>query len=111
MYCEPVTGSALSRPGEPTEAAPGSEEKVRIMIERAARRESLFHPLDGLTPRDVPQASPSQPAWWKVDPVSADSEADLFEPRIEEIETGGDDAAEPPQILPLRDYVERAHTA
>jgi hypothetical protein len=41
-----------SRPGalpkEPTDAPPGSEQKIRVMIERAARREQLFHPLDGL---------------------------------------------------------------
>lgn len=34
-------------PHDPTPALPGTEEKVRVMIERAARREQLFHPLDG----------------------------------------------------------------
>jgi hypothetical protein len=34
-------------PAEPTSALPGSEEKVLVMIERAERRESLFHPRDG----------------------------------------------------------------
>ncbi len=34
-------------PGEPTDALPGSERKIRILVERAARREPLFHPLDG----------------------------------------------------------------
>jgi hypothetical protein len=33
-------------PGEPTDAPPGSEEKIRILIERAARRQPLFHPMD-----------------------------------------------------------------
>jgi hypothetical protein len=37
----------LSRPGEPTDAPPGSPRKIRILTERAARREPLFHPLDG----------------------------------------------------------------
>jgi hypothetical protein len=36
------------RPGEPTSAGPGSEHKIRVMIERALRREALFHPRDGL---------------------------------------------------------------
>lgn len=33
-------------PAEPTSAVPGSEEKIRILCERARRGESLFHPLD-----------------------------------------------------------------
>lgn len=37
----------VSLPGAPTEAPPGSEQKIRIMMERATRREELFHPLDG----------------------------------------------------------------
>jgi hypothetical protein len=37
----------VSLPGEPTDAAPGSEEKIRVLTERASRREELFHPLDG----------------------------------------------------------------
>jgi hypothetical protein len=35
-------------PGEPTPAGPGSERKIEVLIARAARREPLFHPLDGL---------------------------------------------------------------
>ena len=38
----------LSRLGEPTEASPGSPSKIRVLTERAARRESLFHPGDNL---------------------------------------------------------------
>ena len=34
-------------PGEPTDALPGTEKKIRVMAERAARREQLFHPQDG----------------------------------------------------------------
>lgn len=34
-------------PKKPTDASPGSEEKIRVMIERARRREQLFHPRDG----------------------------------------------------------------
>lgn len=33
-------------PAEPTDAPPGSEDKIRVMEERAARGESLFHPDD-----------------------------------------------------------------
>lgn len=38
----------LSRPGEPTDAAPGSVAKIRVLTERASRREALFHPRDNL---------------------------------------------------------------
>lgn len=38
------------KPGRPTNEPPGSEAKLAIMIERAERRESLFHPAD--TPLD-----------------------------------------------------------
>jgi hypothetical protein len=47
MHQEPHFPATISRPGEPTNAAPGSERKIRILTERAARREPLFHPLDG----------------------------------------------------------------
>lgn len=33
-------------PALPTRAAPGSEEKIRVMAERYARREQLTHPCD-----------------------------------------------------------------
>lgn len=35
-----------SVPGQPTDAPPGSARKVRVLMERAARREALFHPGD-----------------------------------------------------------------
>jgi hypothetical protein len=41
----------ISRPGEPTDAAPGSARKIRVLTERAARREPLFHPQDNLKRR------------------------------------------------------------
>lgn len=37
-----------SIPGQPTDAPPGSPRKVRVLMERAARREALFHPGDNL---------------------------------------------------------------
>lgn len=47
MSCEPTRIRSVSLPNEPTDALPGSEEKIRVMIERASRREPLFHPQDG----------------------------------------------------------------
>jgi hypothetical protein len=38
----------IPSPGEPTVAGPGTERKIQVMLERALRREPLFHPLDGL---------------------------------------------------------------
>lgn len=41
-------------PGEPTEALPGTEEKLRVMVERLRRRQCLFHPRDAQSnPRDL----------------------------------------------------------
>ncbi|MFQ3650802.1 MAG: hypothetical protein SNJ75_10745 [Gemmataceae bacterium] len=36
----------FSVPGQPTDAPPGTARKVRVLMERAARREPLFHPGD-----------------------------------------------------------------
>ena len=47
----------LSRLGEPTEASPGSPAKIRVLTERAARRESLFLPGDNLH-RQLPMSAP-----------------------------------------------------
>jgi hypothetical protein len=38
-------------PPAPTEAAPGSPEKVAVLMERARKRQALWHPDDA--PRDV----------------------------------------------------------
>jgi hypothetical protein len=53
-----------SRPGEPTTAAPGSATKIRVLMERAARREALFHPQDNLK-RILPNppAEPEEPEY------------------------------------------------
>lgn len=37
----------FNRPCRPTAAAPGSPEKIRVLIERASRGETLFHDDDG----------------------------------------------------------------
>jgi hypothetical protein len=41
-----ASGEALSLPGEPVDAVPGSSDKVRILTERASRGEPLFHAGD-----------------------------------------------------------------
>ena len=64
MSAEPLRIASLSRPGEPTDAPPGSELKIRIMIERAGRREPLFHPLDGA--HDGLPTDAGQP-WWHIE--------------------------------------------
>lgn len=51
----------LSRQGEPTDAPPGSARKIRVLTERAMRRESLFHPKDNLKrllPSSPPESDP-----------------------------------------------------
>ena len=48
---ESATWGITPAPGEPTVAGPGTERKILVMIERAMRREPLFHPLDGLLHR------------------------------------------------------------
>jgi hypothetical protein len=50
-----------SRPGEPTEAAPGTATKIRVLTERASRRESLFHPKDNLKRQPLVR-EPDEPA-------------------------------------------------
>lgn len=54
MNDEPEYDGPVSLPGEPTDALPGSEIKIRILTERAARREQLFHPLDGMSRKTHP---------------------------------------------------------
>lgn len=39
-------------PDEPTDASPGSDAKIMILMERAAKRQSLFHPLDSIFASD-----------------------------------------------------------
>lgn len=52
-----VVAETVSMPGEPTEALPGTELKIRVMTERAGRREELFHPHDGITKRKRARAT------------------------------------------------------
>lgn len=59
-----------SMPGEPTDALPGSEQKIRVLIERAARREQLFHPDDGPAAKNRRRPASEPPKPW-VRPESA----------------------------------------
>lgn len=55
---------AVTIPGEAVDAVPGSPDKVRILIERAARGEPLFHAADtpGINPRPpLHDLRPSRP--------------------------------------------------
>lgn len=52
---------SASRPGEPTEAAPGTATKIRVLTERASRREALFHPKDNLKRQPLVR-EPEEPA-------------------------------------------------
>jgi hypothetical protein len=58
---EKQTRECICRAGEPTNAAPGSPRKIRVLMERAARREPLFHPLDGVRRRPGTSAQASLP--------------------------------------------------
>src|SRR5262245_17841287 len=46
-------------PDQPTPAAPGSEAKIMILMERAAKRQALFHPLDSMF---AAAEAPTEPA-------------------------------------------------
>jgi hypothetical protein len=45
---------AAPLPAEPTSTLPGTEEKVRVLEQRAARGEELWHPLDSRDAPDLP---------------------------------------------------------
>jgi hypothetical protein len=52
-----------SLPGQPTDAPPGTARKVRVLMERAARREPLFHPADNnQRPLPLPSGAPAEEA-------------------------------------------------
>jgi hypothetical protein len=63
MYADPTPVLPLSVPGQPTDAPPGSEQKIRIMIERASRREPLFHPHDGICRGMTAAPAPPAHSW------------------------------------------------
>ena len=50
---------SLFKPREPkpTHAAPGTEEKLRVLMGRCARGEELWHPKDKLDYKDVSEVS------------------------------------------------------
>jgi hypothetical protein len=79
MFEEPEYLGPVSLPGEPTDALPGSEQKIRIMTERATRHEQLFHPQDGLVCKDrARRPRTAEVLAWPVpsaDPAAARPEA------------------------------------
>jgi hypothetical protein len=58
MHGQTTSSRLATSPPEPTAALPGSEQKIRVMTERAARRQQLFHPMDGLVGQSGPQLAP-----------------------------------------------------
>jgi hypothetical protein len=82
LHREPV-----SRPGEPTSAAPGSAVKIRVLTERASRREALFHPSDNLQ-----RALPNLEAEAELE---LELEAELTVEVESEVEPEPDEALEP----------------
>lgn len=74
MFGNSILRRAGALPKAPTTAAPGSEEKIRVMTERAARREQLFHPLDGPGYRGGPPAPPEEPEDWPFDLIAGPPE-------------------------------------
>jgi len=65
----------LSRPGEPTDAPPGSARKIRVLTERASRREALFNPKDNLK-RLLPDAPPEPELEEDLDVIGQEAEDD-----------------------------------
>ena len=63
----------VSRPGEPTDAPPGSPRKIRVLTERASRREPLFHPQDNLK-RRLPERQDEAPPPQEEELVEAEGE-------------------------------------
>lgn len=45
------------RPTEPTDAVPGTEKKIRVLMARAERGEALFHPQDATMMDRYPTAA------------------------------------------------------
>lgn len=71
----------------PTDAAPGSEAKILIMMARVARGEGCFHPLDaplGATPRTPTRliASQRRKAWTGATKVANRFKARLWIPQL-----------------------------
>jgi hypothetical protein len=50
-----TAGSCIRLPPVPTDALPGSDEKVRVLTERARLGVALWHPLDARLPADGPR--------------------------------------------------------
>jgi len=112
MHDEPVLLEPLSLPGEPTDAPPGSEKKICVMTERAARGEALFHPLDGFKKTDHAVAeAPRKVPWWPAAPAELPpAVVELLAPPEDALDDEPDDDAEE-AVIPLIDYAEQANSA
>jgi hypothetical protein len=78
---EQLQREPVSRPGEPTTAPPGSAGKIRVLTERASRREALFHPKDNLkrvlpNPREEVEVLPIPDVEVEVEDVEEEAEVD-----------------------------------
>ncbi len=78
----------VSRPGEPTDAPPGSSRKIRVLMERAARREPLFHPSDNL--KRQPIGVDDDTDSYDLEPVlDAALDDECLEDELEEVDLAG----------------------
>lgn len=72
-------GFRAKKPHNPTKAAPGSEEKLLVMIRRAERGESLFHPKDNMEQPERPWIGKPHPQHDHGSGYEADLERELRE--------------------------------
>ncbi|MFM7152440.1 MAG: hypothetical protein ACKO23_21645 [Gemmataceae bacterium] len=74
-YARRGLGNGCRRPAladRPTNALPGTEEKLRVLEDRASRGLSLWHPQDaGLLPHTVVSPAPLQEAMRPAHPLSS----------------------------------------
>jgi hypothetical protein len=59
---------------EPTRAPPGSAEKVRVLEERAASNQLLWHPEDGPRDEQTPQSDAALIAWFLAASLDVDED-------------------------------------
>jgi len=112
MDNEHVLPGPLALPGEPTEAPPGSELKIRILTERAARGEPLFHPLDGLKRAGpAPARTVREIPWWPIQPAPSPPEVAGLPEAAEEVPEGEPDHAAGEAVIPLIGYAGQANSA
>ena len=98
MHSQPTSSRLATVLPEPTAALPGSEQKIRVMAERATRRQQLFHPMDGLIGESAPRMAPlaEASAWlarlaayqlFPFDLTDLDDDELAEEPTVERVDT------------------------